>query len=417
MKSDKVYRAIGGIDADLIEAADQEVSRPAITPVRRRVLRVLLAAALTVLLVGSVYGISRWIRVRTATEFPADSISEQNTDNHVPTFPAPQTVMEFEAGKGGNYIGFLLPEAYAVNADAVSSNTLAELFRETGVEGAKLDDETLSKAYVHYRSKDEDRNLLAIEVLDAGAADYRSYFSRYEIRVEKEAEINGMEGMWIYTKVFDLDTFNLFLKNDPLGCIVVVSSLDSFDAAEQAARDLTLVDSGAAALPAGTDTVYALKLTGTPPEGLEIEHTSAMDVILAGSEIADPTLDLTELYDSHTLWRTGAEGEEEGLLICMLLNGERGFPEHMNEANGYFLVKEESLAGGEARWYDFRGDTDSTVLVIYYPDKAVTLTLEGFGVFRDEYKSDFLWYVSSMELIGIPVSKAAPVEFNIISAG
>lgn len=379
----------------------------------RPALRIALVAAVIALLVGSVYGVSQWIRFRAADEFPTASHAEQDTVFPEETWPAPQTVMEFDAQKGSTYIGFMLPDSYAENADPVSSYSLELLFREKGVDGATLDKETLSKAYAHYRSKDDAPNLLAIEVLDNGATDYRAYFSRYDIRVEQEGEIAGMDGMWIYTKVFDLDTYNLFLKSEPNGCIVVVSSTASFEAAEQAARDLALVDSGAPVVNAYDDMVYAVKLREAPPEGLTVWETAAMDKMLEGSEIADPALDLTELYDSHTLSRPGLEGS----FTVMVLSNETDFPAYMTEENYCILQKEEPLAGGTARWYENTFDEGSTVLVIHYADQAVNVVIDAVGVFREEYKSDLLWFVSSMELVGIPIGKAAPAEFNILAAG
>lgn len=379
----------------------------------RPALRIALVAAVIALLVGSVYGVSQWIRFRAADEFSTASQAEKDTAFPEETWPAPQTVMEFDAQQGSTYIGFMLPDSYAENADPVSSYSLELLFREKGVDGATLDEETLSKAYAHYRSNDNSPKLLAIEVLDNGANDYRAYFSRYDIRVEKEGEIAGMDGMWIYTKVFDQDTYNLFLKSEQYGCIVVVSSMESFAAAEQAANDLTLVDSGAQIVNAYEDMVYAAKLTESPPEGLTVWETAAMDKMLEGAEIADSALDLTALYDSYTLSRPGLEGS----FSCMVLSNETDFPAYMTEENYCILQKEEPLAGGTARWYENTFDEGSTVLVIHYADQAVNVVIDAVGVFREEYKSDLLWFVNHLELVGIPIGKAAPAEFNILAAG
>ena len=320
----------------LIENKAQTARRP------KTALRIAAIVAAALVLCTGVYAAARWLSLHSAEGLTEPPLMPIDGSAPTETRPAPQTVLEFSTQKSDTYIGFLLPETYTAAQDGPSITMLSDLLADRGAEGATLEAEQLSKAYVRYRSVNE-RESLGIQVLDAAETSYKDYFTRYETVVEKEDRLNGLETLWIRAGINGQESYNLFQRSEEYGCIIVVSSNESFAAAEHAAGDVTLVDSGAAIVNAYDGIRYAVRLTQVP-EGWSLWNTAAMDRVLTGSVVLDASLDLSELYDAQTI--SHPNGCEMNLTV------EQNASEASNWLRDLPVLKTGEINGHPAKWLE-----------------------------------------------------------------
>lgn len=370
----------------------------------------LAAAALAVVLLSG--GIFAAVQFHWFSLGPAPELSEPTHEADEPGWlPAPESRLSFEDEPGSTYVGFLLPESYREDMDALNSWKLNALLRYKGVLGdATLDASTLQAALWRYYGcrdlNDPECPRLTVEIKDTLRSSYQDFLVG-DAALVKEDQINGMETVWVeLTDDYSgWKTYCLFQNNQALGCIAQICSSVSFEAAEQAAADMVYVDSGVPRIR--TEQLrYGLRVTEVPA-GRQLDYTVDLEQKLAGAILGENAPELADLYDQLKL---APQGENTGAYIFLTVNA------HKSEgAPDAAVLREGTLGGHEARW--LMDNSGNTILQVWYGAEQVQVTAYISPEEITRFPGDVEALIEALELVPIPVLEEAPSRFAPFSVG
>ena len=403
------------------EAVNRLMAIPNEHPKRRASVRlgVLIAAAAAIILLlgGTVYAVSHWFRLTpepTLTERPRKEADgpTQPTDP-----PKPQAGIEIEDPGQGNYVGFTLDGFTIPGADTRGTNSMQSWLDYHGLgQNAALSDNA-EAVYQRYYAAAPDGELLCVEMLDRSGVGYRSYFTRYETELVKEGSLNGLDVVWLRIVEPGLgDTWHLFCRDAALGCTLVVSSSRDFARCEEAAAHLRLVDTGVPIRRSDTKTVFGLGRVELP-EGLRYWDSVPLSEELLNAALADPGQDLSALWQTQILSRT------DGSNLSISVGGERLDYSRSQSAT---LIKTGEIDGHEARWYRNINYTDlslttqgppSTILVIWYDDLGCEVEIRASQKETELHPGELEEIAAKLEPVAIVLTEEAPAEFRGLAVG
>ncbi len=389
-------------------------------------LGLILAAALAAvcLLGGTVYAAAHWFTLRPAIEVTDPPRVEKDAPVQPETQPAPQTVIEIEVPQAPHYIGFTLPETYRERIDRGNGQSMAMLLADLGnPEGTVLTPDQLAQTYARYYALSEgdgtEFRALCIQLLGASTT-YQQFFTRYEILETREGTLCDMDTVWLRLEEPEIgESYNLFLRNEILGCVVVISSSESFAEAEQAARDMTLVDSGVPV--AEIKNVFCGLRMPPVPEGLELWGTPGpLTHRLSTAELADPDQDLSQLYYAITV------GNATGRQLHVYLTDRVSAPsfgecEEVVNADGSTGIRMleavpiDPVNGYEA-WRLEQSD-GGCILKLWSREAGCMLNVYATAEQMRQSPDQLLEFARSLELVELPMVKEPAVEFRGLAAG
>lgn len=374
---------------------------------RPRVGTVVLAAALSVLLLsGGVFAASRWLTIRAAEEL--QTASNKAVDG--PVQPEAQAtarqLLELSHPDAQSYVGFTLPEAYHEMADEANCLELSALMEHDQKRSVLPSETSLDGVFSRYYGVDADEALLTVEVQGSPTLSRDSYFTRGSFTVEKEAIENGFETAWIvYTDAEGRVSWHVFCHSEASDCVLIASSTKSFAEADQAVRDLCLVDTRIP-MERHQNDCYALR----EPElgdGWETIFTISVEKELLNASLQESDMELDSLYRNVQLAQ-----KEADVYISVTLNQGKIIPVF----DGETVIRETSCGGLPAVLLRSDG---LPYLRVYNTEEGYWIELHSFVNEPDE---DILIPLleetaSKLEVVRIGVAEEAPFEFSPFSVG
>lgn len=365
-----------------------------------------LAAALAVvLLTGSVFAAASWIRLRGAEDLQTQPLAEKDSPVPQETLASVNQVLELSPPGGQTYVGFTLPKAYHARANTREFHWLRDQLAYDQKLDALPADVELGGVLSRYYGTDADGNWLTIEILGSPTLSRDSYFTRGNFTVEKEETVNGYETAWItYTDGSWGESRHLFCKSVDGACVLMISSTSSFDAAVQALKDLTLVDTR---IPMDRqDAVYALRLSALGSDW-EAVYAASVERELMNAALEAPETDLSALFDNVQL-----QNRAENLSVYVTIYRGKHEPDEPGER-----VVRELICGGLPAVVTKQEDT--TCLQLY--DAAADHTIEVRCTQTERSDEALLALLkeaaSGLELVRIGIVNDGPMEFFPFSVG
>ena len=393
--------------AQAMEAANtKKKARPS-----ARLGTVLAAAALAVaLLSGGVFAAAElhWFSLGSGDRIVDPVNTDPERIGSEWELPSAQSVLDFEAPKGDTRIGFRLPDSYQTDKASLECRMLPGGLYQRYYRAADL--------------LDPDCPLLCIEILDNERTDYRTYYTRCQTEFVKQEKLNGMDTVWLKIShpEYNRTEYCLFRVNEDLGCIAAISSTVSFAEAEQAAADLTFVDSGIPVTPGKTVVYYGMRL-GWTPEDMFLDHHDSLaeDWQAINAVLQDPDQDLSEAWTSAHFFYDD-EQMSCGIGVSIEENRERfSNPAPIEYGKVY---QTGTFCGHEACWV--QGKNGSTYILVLIPELKVELKicvtctrLNPENGIKESVVPDESWVekaekiLASIEIIPVPIAEKAPVEY------
>ena len=406
MIQDVFLDAVGEIDERYIAEAHASAVRT--SPRLRQAWILAACVAALALLTGAVWAAARWFRISDA---PGVVIETRWRNEEV---DQPQNLIRFEDPGPGNYVGFLVngrrsPEDAEVTVDSLHD----DLALYGLLDQAKADPEELAQAVRYYSTVSPDGEILRARVLERSQIGYRSYYTRYDTELVKEETMNGMDVAWLEVEeekgVF---AWNLICRSEKLRCILMVTSNRSFEAAEELASRLTLVDSGVPMPQGDTIPVFAFRLP-MMPDGADSVSCIDLARSYAGWTLRDPGLSLDELcIRAQYNWPL-----KEHRLTVMLYE-----PSYYPELYaGHVLVKTGTVNGHPAAWYEPAEPKKYTVrnhvfLVLSFSE-GCEIVIDTVQPVAEKYPDILETVASQLELITVEFTDWPPAAFRMLDVG
>ena len=395
-----------------LEAVEHLLAIPAEHPKRRASIRfgtlIAAAAAVILLLGGTVYAVSHWFQLTSGSQIKDPNLTERV----VPSRPAPQSEIRLEDTGEGNYIGFTLNGWSLPDRKGGVNNIMLQGLAENRQPDSQtaLDAAALGEVYTQYFPITPDDEKLCVQILDRDGLSYRDYFTRYETELVKEGTLQDLDIVWLTIKGAPNDfgspedTYHLFCHSEELHCTLVISSNRSFERCEEALSHLTLVDSG---VPIRREalTVCGLRLAELP-DGFEIDwdDTELLENSMTGWERKDPEADLRGAYSCLTLVRPA-----DGLRLILRVDA---FQDDYANVIGFTLNRTGTLNGHEILWFDKPGGVE----LFYRFEDGIQACLyaEGSG---PEVEALLEALALQVEPVSMDLIKGAPLEFHPFAQG
>lgn len=398
--------------AQAMEAANtKKKARPSV-----RLGTVLAAAALAVaLLSGGVFAAAElhWFSLGSGERIVDPVNTDPERIGSEWELPSAQGVLDFEAPKGDTRIGFRLPDSYQTDKASLECRMLPGGLYQRYYRAADL--------------LDPDCPLLCIEILDNERTDYRTYYTRCQTEFVKQEKLNGMDTVWLKIShpEYNRTEYCLFRVNEDLGCIAAISSTVSFAEAEQAAADLTFVDSGIPVTPEEAVVYYGMRL-GWIPEDMTVDHHHSLadDWSVVNATLLNPEQALSEAWTGASIIRFD-ETEHVHMSVTITQDLDRFYDSARVEYGE--IYKTGTLGGYEARWVHSR--SGDTAVEIYVPEYRVMLSIwinctdmdpeSNYAILpaEDSLVEKAEQILTAIEIVSVPVSEEAPVEYMPFAVG